>query len=81
MIPKRFLVDDLGYRVGCLGADLEALRKRLVITQRQIDSQKKAIEALRKRISRQAAKARRASNDGPRWRACSPPISAPSPHP
>jgi hypothetical protein len=71
MLPKAFLVDDLGYRVGELAASLADTRKRLERSQRQIESQKRAIEALRKRMLRSATKRGSAPPVSSRWTGCS----------
>lgn len=70
MLPKRFLVDDMCRELGVLAAALADTRKRLDRTQRQNESMRRAIEALRKRVSRQAA-TRRARPAAARWQACS----------
>lgn len=78
MLPKRFLVEDMGRELGVLAASLDDARKRLDRTQRQIETQKRAIEALRKRVTRsRASRSRAASSVGAHWQACSPPKTSP----
>jgi len=68
MMPKQFLVDDLGHQLSAVLVDLAEVRRRLLATQKAIESQRRMIEALRKRVDRQAAKlkarARTASSCG-----------------
>jgi capsule polysaccharide export protein KpsE/RkpR len=53
VLPKAFLVEDMGREMGLIQAALADVRKRLAVTQRQIETQKRATEALRKRLDRQ----------------------------
>ena len=81
MLPKAFLVDDLGHQLGAVLVDLAEVRRRLLATQRTIETQKRQIEALRKRVDRQAAKLKKA----PAYRVALPqdeeePTAAPCSH-
>lgn len=59
MMPKAFLVDDLGLALVRTMADLQALRRRMDATERSIAAQRKRIDALRKRVERSAEKRRK----------------------
>lgn len=82
MIPKQFLVDDMGRELGLVHASLGDIRRRLALTQRQIESQRRMIDALRKRVDRQGVKLKGTIKslrspsgsraDAPQWHACSP---------
>lgn len=83
MLPKQFLVDDVGREIAALHARCNDLHKRTLLLQRQIESQKRTIEALRKRVSRQAEKLKprgsASSAAARRWEPCTPTL-APSAH-
>lgn len=78
MLPKRFLVEDMGRELGVLAASLADTRKRLDRTQRQLETQKRAIEALRKRVTRSRTNRTRVSSSaGAPWQPCSIPKTSP----
>lgn len=56
MLPKAWLVSDLETAFATLAREVDALRARTYASSLQIEAQGKRIEALRKRISAQAAR-------------------------
>lgn len=64
MLPKQFLVDDLGIQLAHNLAQLQELRRRMDATARTVESQRKRIDALRKRMERSAQKRRKQKPNG-----------------
>lgn len=56
MMPKQFIASDLAREMATLIVRCNDIRARLIITQRQIERQAKALAALRKQVNRHAAK-------------------------
>jgi capsule polysaccharide export protein KpsE/RkpR len=56
MLPKQFLVDDLGLELAHTLAQLQTLRRRMDATDRTMETHRKRIDALRKRVERSAAR-------------------------
>lgn len=56
MLPKAFLVEDLGLQLVRTMADLQELRRRTEETAHVVELHRKRIDALRKRVERSAAR-------------------------
>lgn len=80
MMPKQFLVEDVSRQLGAVLVELADVRRRLLHTQKVIESQRRMIEALRKRVDRQGARLRSASHGGVR-RPATKPSAMPRPSP
>jgi DNA repair exonuclease SbcCD ATPase subunit len=53
VLPKAWLVADMGLQLQEFRAELERVRQRLVDTRAQVEAQGRRIEALRKRVAHQ----------------------------